>query len=150
MGTRVDICTCALCLHFGFSTILYYTDERSKTLRRERTFLGPPSEHWGDRPGMQTVLLGAEPRSHLLPLLQAPRPSTCSWACTRTSAATTPALRLLRRSSFLMATTITKALTGEWPSVHCRMEDHHGAGWGGPCGHSRKQLVLVHTQLKFL
>lgn len=64
------------------------------------------------------------PSISCLPSLQAPRPSTCSWACTRTSAATTPAQRPLRRSSFLMATTITKASTGEWPFLT-------RAGWEG-------------------
>lgn len=98
------------------------------------------------------LLGGQSPGLSYLPSLQAPQPSTCFWACTRTSAATTPAQRPLRRSSFLTAIIITKASTGEWP---CPSR----AGWelagmaSAPeevCrAHGRKQLALAHTQLKF-
>ena len=84
--------------------------------------------------GFQTVfsLGGLGPGLTCLPSLQAPRPSICSWACTLTSAATTPAPRPLRRSSFLTATTITKASTGEWVFLSAVGQDgRHGGCQGG-------------------
>lgn len=52
--------------------------------------------------------------SSSLPCQERPR-STCSLACTLTWPVTTPARRPLRRSSSLMGTTTTEALTGRKP-----------------------------------